>query len=292
MISIFAKPTFLNVNSSQPFVYNGQEPKRGHLMRVSSMIRGDQIADAVGAKFNPESGYENDVCIYVKPHLKKDNMDFKFEGRKSYIDIIDGHNLGQLMIKYPKVGVIVCSKADEKTMGAVIPNEIVFIPQHHCNFKRETRWTEGGEVTLKKIGMIGTEDAFDFIPKEIEEGLKERGIELIKFSKFFTREDIINFYKSIDLQMIWRPYRKVLSNPLKIVNASSFGIATIAYDEEAFKEVQGCYWGVNSPEQFLAQLDILIEHPSIMLPTIHRCIEKAEFYHIDNVAKMYKELDK
>ena len=122
MISIFAKPTFININPNEAFkdrtkpIPNG----RGHLMRVSSMIRGDQIADHIGAKFNPEKGYKKDICIYVKPQVRKGD-DFVFEGRKNYIDIVDGHNLGELAKMHPEVGVITCSEADTKTMKSCIP---------------------------------------------------------------------------------------------------------------------------------------------------------------------------
>ena len=130
MISIFAKETFLNINPSEPLRLRTKPiPEgRGHAMRVSSMIRGDQIADEIGAKFNPTEGYENDTCIYVKPMVRKGD-DFKFKGKKIYLDIVDGHNLGQLMIKYPEVKVIVCSDIDKITMSSCIPNEIVVIPQ-------------------------------------------------------------------------------------------------------------------------------------------------------------------
>ena len=42
----------------------------------SGIIRGEQVAHKLGAKLNPTSGYEDDVCIYVKgippiPFLKK-----------------------------------------------------------------------------------------------------------------------------------------------------------------------------------------------------------------------------
>jgi len=69
MISIFAKPPFM----------------MRHLQRVSSIVRGEQIAAYMGnARLNPESGYENDTCIYVKPHIKRGN-DYKFDRTKSHI---------------------------------------------------------------------------------------------------------------------------------------------------------------------------------------------------------------
>lgn len=286
-ISIFAKQAFLNVNPSQTYIHNGEKPKRGHLMRVSSMIRGDQIADRIGARYNPTEGYQDDVCIYVKPHLKKNNMDFHFEGKKAYIDIVDGHNLGHLMKRYPEVGVIVCSKADYDTMKAELTNEIVLIPQHHCNFDRIVREREG----ITRIGMIGEENAFEWLPAGLERELKERGIELVKFSKFFTRADIIDFYMGIDIQIVWRPYKKVLSNPLKIVNASSFGIPTVALDEKAFWEMKGCYIPVDNMESLLFAIDRLKE-PWLYWTYSTACLAKSEEYHIDNIGELYKNLDK
>jgi len=284
-ISIFAKRAFTNVNPGQEFEYKGAPPKRGYLMRVSSMIRGDQIADYIGAKLNPTSGYENDVCIYVKPHIKKGDMDFKFEG-KPYLDIVDGHNLGQLMLKYPQVKVIVCSLADEKTMRSVIPNEITYIPQHHCNYGRVTRNRSG----ISTVGMIGTRDAFGFLPPELKPELAKRGIELLEYSQFFTRQDIIDFYTKIDVQVVWRPYKKLLSNPLKLVNASSFGIPTIALDEPAFKEMGDCYLPVHNLKGFLDALDTLRMSPEAYADYAGRCLVKSEDYHIDRVGKMYLEL--
>src|SRR3990167_10154547 len=194
MISIFAKPSFLNINPAEPFSLR-TKPPRGHLLRVSSTIRGDQIAEYIGAKLNPESGYENDVCIFVKPYIKKE-LDFKpyinFDiGKRSYLDIIDGANLAQVAHKHPEVGVIVCSQADYKIMSKELPNnKIVLIPQHHCNFDRIRRnWRE-----VKKVGVIGTRGAFPYLPKELRGELEKRGMELIEFSSFFTREDIIDFY--------------------------------------------------------------------------------------------------
>ncbi len=287
MISIFAKPAFLNVNPAEPFTLRTKPVRSGHLMRVSSMIRGDQIADQIGAKLNPTEGYENDVCIYVKPMVRKGD-DFEFKGKKTYLDIIDGHNLGQVLFKHPEVSGIVCSREDERIMKSVIPNEIIFIPQHHCNFNREVRTRN----EIKVVGVIGTAGAFPFLPGGLKEELAARGMELLEFSRFFSRQDIIDFYLKIDVQIVWRPYRKLLSNPLKLVNAASFGIPTIALDEEAFKEFKGCYIPVNTFEGFLGHLDTLRSYPALYADYSQKCIEKAEMYHIESVGKMYKELDR
>lgn len=285
MISIFAKPAFLNINPHEALKDRTKPIRGGHVMRVSSMIRGDQIADYLGAKLNPTSGYENDVCIYVKPMVRKGD-DFTFEG-KAYLDIIDGHNLGQLAQKHPEVGVITCSQADFDTMSKELSNKIYLIPQHHCNFERLKR----NSTEIKRIGVIGTAGAFPYLPEGLKEELTKRNIELVEFSRFFKRQDIIDFYMSIDLQIVWRPYKKILSNPLKIVNAASFGIPTIALDEPAFREFKGAYMPVDSLKMFLYCLDQMMEPNHSSYPMLSsNCLQKAEEYHIENVAKLYKEL--
>lgn len=288
MISIFAKRAFLNTSPNTEFEskelsYHG----RGHLQRVSSIIRADQIVERLGneARLNPTSGYEDDICIYVKPHLKK-GMDMVLSGKRSYIDIIDGHNLGELAKKHPETGVIVCSEADKELMENELSNKVVFIPQHHCNFERFKR----NSKVIKRIGMIGEENAFSYLPKGIKEYLETLGLELVTFSKFFERKDIIDFYMNIDLQLVWRPYKKILSNPLKIVNAMSFGVPTIALYEKAFKEVTGGYLACENEKQLIEHTQALLEYSSLYQTISDVGIKMSEKYHIDNVSKLYLEL--
>ncbi len=288
MISIFAKEAFLNTNPYSPFKYEGRKPKHGHLQRVSSMIRGTQIAEHTqGIRLNPLRDYENDVCIYVKPHIKKGTLDFNFEGKKNYIDIIDGHNLGQVAANYPDVGVIVCSQADMETMSGVIPNTVVYIPQQHVNFENIKRV----RTEVIRVGVIGTAGAFPYLPEDLKSELEKRGMELVLFSEFYTRQDIIDFYMSIDIQVVWRPYKKLLSNPLKLVNAASFGVPTIALDEKAFKEMGDTYIPVETSTALLYQIDCLKKYPVLYQDYSLKAIEKAKNYHIDYVGMMYNNLD-
>ena len=285
-ISFFAREAFLNTNPGEPLRIRTKPIRAGHIMRVSSLIRGSQIAEYMGAKFNPESGYENDTCIYVKPNVAKGD-DFIFEGKRAYLDIIDGANLAEVAKKHPEVGVIVCSEADEKIMTKELPNnKVILIPQHHCNFDRIRRnWRE-----VKKVGVIGTRGAFPYLPKELRGEFEKRGMELIEFSSFFTREDIIDFYLNIDIQVVWRPYKKILSNPLKIVNASSFGIPTIALDEKAFWELKSTYIPVGTVESLLDAIDKLTNDSQFYEDYALTSIERSEDYHIGKIAKLYQQL--
>ncbi len=288
-ISIFAKKAFLNTRPSQPFEYNGVKPRHGHLMRVSSMIRGDQIADVTGAKLNPESGFENDVCIYVKPVLDEKG-DFRYQGRKTFLDVGDGWAYVDFLSRHPEVGAIVGSEQDYIDLSEVVNNDIVLIPQQHCNFDRQKRKSQ----EVKVIGVVGTQKQFDYLPPDLKPKLQERGIELLTFSEFFTRQDIIDFYMKIDVQLVWRPWKKgkKLANPLKIVNAASFGIPTIALEEIHFREMGNCYIGINNLDELLDEIDRLVENRHYYQAYADLCLEKAEDYHIDRIAKLYMNLEK
>lgn len=288
-ISIFAKPAFLNVHPNQPFKYEGKPPRRGRLMRMSSITRGEQIADYIGARLNPTDSYQNDICIYVKPPYEPGD-DFVFEGKKAYLDICDVPVLIDVVKKHPEVAVISDSKMSFETLKAILPNKIVNIPEHHCNFERLRRKRK--EITT--VGCIRNSGSFKYMPKGIKERLSERGIELIEFDKIFTRADVVNFYLNIDIQIIWRPYmdssKNKLRNPMRIINASSFGIPTIMYEEKSAEEMEGCYIPVHTLDEFLAELDKLRSNPKLYEQYTKRCIEKSEEYHIENIAKLYKNL--
>lgn len=262
----------------------------GHLMRGSSIIRAEQIAEYLGAKINPIEGYENDICIYVKPSVKIFTAEFMkdlFRGKRNYLDIIDGYNwISYLSSINRDIPVIVCSQHDQEYLSSILDNEIVFIPQHSCNFERERKETR----EVKTIGIIGARLGNKQIPKDLEKRLNDIGLKLVVYSSFKRRSDIIKFYKSIDLQVIWRPWKKELSNPLKIVNAISFGVPTVALDELAFKELGGYYISVTNIEELISKIQMLKSNPELYRFYAEKGIVKSEEYHISNIAEIYKRL--
>ena len=282
-ISIFAKRAFRNVDHGQAF--EPSHARTGHLLRVSSMIRADQIVERLGARLNPTTCYHDDVCIYVKPHVKP-GEDFKFEGR-AYLDIVDGWDLVPLAQANPQVGVIACSDQDGALLRRTLPNPVTVIPQHHCNFDRAIH----GGWARNRVGVIGTREAFKHLPAGLEDEIRARGMLLECYSRFFTRQDVVDFYQRIDVQIVWRPYSMHLSNPLKIVNAAAFGVPTIALYESVFDEVRDCYVPVNGLVELLAALELFRSLPGMCADYERQCLVRAERYHIDNVAEMYRSLN-
>lgn len=271
-ISIFAKPSF---------------NRRGNrLGRTSSLIRAEQIAPLIGAKLNPASGFENDVCIYVKPHTSLLYNGIIRPAKNVYIDLIDGNNIVLYANKFPATQLIVCSQVDYGFLSRQ-ENKVVFIPQQHCNFERVKRTRD----KITTVGMIGANlENFELLWPEFEAKLQGLGLTFLPYTRFRNRLDVVNFYKNIDIQIVWRPWKKRLSNPLKLVNAASFGIPTIAFDEPALKELAGCYLPVTNLDEFMLELKKLIDLPELYSDLSKRCLLKAEKYHIDNVAKLYQKL--
>ncbi len=81
-----------------------------------------------------------------------------------------------------------------------------------------------------------------------------------------------------------------MSNPLKLVNAASFGVPTIALDEPAFYELSGAYLPVNTLDEFFFSLDTIKESNTLYNDYAQKCLEKSERYHIDSIAQLYRAL--
>jgi hypothetical protein len=272
-ISIFAKPA-------------SRSRIDDHLLRGSSLVRGEQVASRLGAKLNPVSGYENDICIYVKPSAPSLHTGKVKLARYSYIDVIDSDNVLYFVRQNPNVGVIICSQVDYDRLSQELYNKVVFIPQHHCNFERIKRDKE--EVVT--VGVIGAPGLIARFPKDLEKRLAKVGMKLLKYSAFRSRQDVVDFYRKIDIQLVWRPWPMNLSNPLKIINAASFGIPTIAFEESVFSEVDDCYIPVKTLDELIDQTLQLKIAPSLYTMYKDRCLDKAEEYHIDRIVNIYKKL--
>jgi hypothetical protein len=81
-----------------------------------------------------------------------------------------------------------------------------------------------------------------------------------------------------------------MGNPLKLVNGASFGVPTIALYEETFKELDGYYLPVKTLDEFFVELDKLRNNPVYYAYYSAKLIGKAEEYHIDKIAELYKQL--
>jgi hypothetical protein len=232
----------------------------------SGEIRGRQMAEHLEARLNPTDGYSNDLCIYVK---RKPPEDYP---RNSYLDILDGSGRLHWLDKHPDIGVIASSLSGHAYLEDRLGRKVVYIPQHHCNIERVPH-TKQWPLRLGVVG--GTSSMNDDLAKEFNINHWNPG----------TRLGVVEAYLQIDVQVIWRGLNRPLKNSLKIVNAAAFGIPTIALPEPGYQDVDGYYLPVKDKEQLADTLETLKDGWSQQ-----RLIEKAEEFHIDNVAKFYAGL--
>ena len=274
-LTIFAKP--------QHFFRNGIISHRyPHLYRTSSLVRGEQVAQYLGCKYNPTEGYEDDICIYVKPERKI--LDDIKDG--SYVDIIDDFHYLVLFENRPKINIIFTSQFHYDYFKDNIKNKSVCIPHHHCNFERAVR----DRKEIKNVGFIGNKRGLEASVEELEARLGEIGMNFITNYDFKDREDVIDFYKQIDIQLIWKKDNFLSHTPMKLTNASSFGIPTVSKLCDNFKELDGFYITAgDSLDSLIVEIEKLKDQ-DYYNSWSKKLIPEMERYHIENIVKLYKEL--
>jgi hypothetical protein len=273
-ISFFAKPAvFLGPSERYPY------PR---LQRGSSMIRGEQMAQYMGAKLNPETDYEGDLRIYVKPSTLDDIPD------GSYIDMLEEVGFIPMLEERPGLHVIVLSQAGKEFLEKRIGNQVVVIPQHHCNLEGFAR----GRKEITTVGVIGSRDSFDDPTGQFKDQAKEIGLEFSVCNSFRSRMEVCDFYKRIDIQVSWNTdvtRQKLFRDSLRIKNAASFGIPTVAFPEIPMKEFKGSYLQVETKKDLVGEVERLKEKDYYWMWS-EKAIKAAEAFHIGNIAQKYLEL--
>lgn len=272
MISIFARHAYLL----------GDEQNGLFLQRVSSRVRGEEIAQYLGAKLNPTKGFENDVCIYVKPMHQNNIKD------GSYIDLLDDLHAFERIKDRPGLKAIAMSVPHYEFLKKELKNEVVLIPHHHVNFERVLR----GKKRITTCGYVGVNNPkHRAINREVKSALTTINLNFDPLFLFQTRQDIIDYYKTIDIQVIgYFDHQDVpYYHATKIVNAASFGIPTVAGRRLGYKEFEKFYIPVNNMEELLTEVEKL-KDPKYYKKWAIKVARAAEKYHISKIAKLYRKL--
>jgi len=255
-------------------------PKK-HETYLSTEIRGRQMAQFLGARINPAKKHKNDVCIYLKPS----NLDGIEDG--DWVDILDGGKFIKKLKKRPGINLIAASKRSYDWLKNHLANKVVLIPHQHLNWERQKR-------ERKEVNTCGYTGSVSSIAREIygriEKAVREIGFDFVTCFKFRGREDAADFYKNIDILVIgaWElgDY-SIHKTPTKIINAASFGVPTVAYPLQSYKEIEGYYLPANNMKELLAGLKKLKAEYD-QWPD--KLIKMAEPYHIENIVKLYQKL--
>lgn len=252
-------------------------------------VRGYQIAEKLGARVNPKSDYENDICIFVKCYP------FENFPEKTYYDMGDQYPFAPWILAHPSAKVIAMSRVmREHIFEKVNRNDIILIPVHHCNYLCEVR--ERKEVSV--VGVIGGFRSFEPRKKRwLISTLKSIGIDYIEVNHPGSRELVVDFHKKIDIQIAFRPIRSTapltgkLGTSVKLINAGSFKIPTVSYPEPAFvDEFDGCFLSVNTLEELITGIKKLKEDPVFYKELSEKAWERSQKYHIDEIMPLYQKL--
>jgi hypothetical protein len=254
-------------------------------------IRGKQMADVLGGRFNPVSGYEDDCCVYVLGATPKDHI----EPRWTYHDVIDcGWARLSRVRGWKKGGIIAVSKVHVEALTEYFSGrDIYLIPQHHCNFKRDKR----PDRPPLRVGCIGGDSAVQWPHHAIARTLESDGMVWHFEDQFHRRSKVVEYYKNLDIQISFRPTHERDQaflrhmNCLKLSNAGSFGIPTISYPEPAYvaEWKNECLWA-DTMGEVIRKVKRLRDEPNLYSEMAARALAKAEEYHIDRIAPLYQAL--
>lgn len=258
----------------------------------SSFIRGRDIAEYLGAKYNQQIS-PDEVVISVKSVFDfKSNIDY-------YVDVVDSAHYLWAIAERPHIKVIAISHLAEQYISARLRNKTVIIPEYHCNFDNEIRVRD----EVKVVGYVGSLSNLNLDVEKLQAALYDRGLHLKVFScqttADATRKDIVEFYKGIDIQIAFRLPKieesmpPELKNPLKLANAGSFNIPTVCYPElNAVAECYGSFIHAYNEEDLVRKCVELRDSKAYYEEYAGRSHEVAKFYHIKKIAEFYRRLGK
>lgn len=258
----------------------------------SGEIRGRQIAAELQRRghdvaVDPGMLYRGDVVLCVKS-MPEDSA--VRHVARILMDVIDSPASLEWLKGHEKVEIVSIGRTHAAYMQELFPGRRVWLlPEHHCN-------REGARVRVEQprvVGYCGTLEGLQLKVDDIIKAIAPLGYELILNYDPPTREDVCRFYRCIDVQLCWRPSLSDprLKNPLKLVNAGSFGVPTIAWPEVSY--VEEC------PSEFLTALTL--DDVVGYLSNFRECsrgyrtwcdvaYQLSERYSLERVASMYEEV--
>jgi len=251
---------------------------------ISGRIRGEQIAQYAGFQLNPDTNnldWKNDACVYVKQIPRG--------GKRQYMDIVDHMPYVRVLQNHPEFKAIAISKTAYEYLTHKLKNEVFLVRQQHCNPNRIQRIRK--EVI--NVGFCGGGARFCEFESEVKEKFKKIGMNFTAYYHFHTQQDVINFYQNLDVQIVWRKPSEieVLKNPLKLSNAGSFGIPTVARAEDNFvAEYDGYFIPATSIDDMVDKVRQLRDDEKLYKEWSDKVKIRAEDYHISNIVKEYLKL--
>lgn len=268
----------------------------------SAEVRGNQVAEHLGERvFDELSGSSDgfsvkvdETVIFVK--CVPDNLAVLNDMSNVYFDIVDSDVPLQYIQQFPHVKVIVMSSMGKRYVNARVENPVTVIPQHHCNFENTVRCREDVSV----VGYVGSKLCLDLNVEYLRDRLAAINMEfktLFVEDKSTTREDVCEFYKNIDIQLVFRRPRCLngmppeLKDTLKIANAGSFKIPTVGYPELTYAEnAGGLFLAVTDVKSIPAVCETLKSNRDMYNLYATKVHQWSQQFDISYVGLLYKRL--
>lgn len=257
---------------------------------ASGDIRAKQIADYLHVPCDCNEVTSEDVVVFVKTappeHVIK-------HVKRCYLDVVDCYGVIDWLRNHPNVIPIAIGNMAKEYINAQLGrNDTVLIPEHHCNFEN----TLVNVSKPKTVGYIGYPESFHLDVDEVAVVLKRLGLRFLYCNDFKSRQDVIDFYRTIDIQFTYRVENTdnhlcpSLKNPLKVINASSFGIPSVCYPEPSYIKEGISFISANSFDSAIKLLFKLKNDNAMYNKYSNMAIQDAKRYHISNIAKLYEGL--
>ena len=263
--------------------------RRGQL---SAEIRGRQVGEALGGRLNPTEGFAEDVCIFVKAYPSNLLRERKIgPAGPTYLDLVDYSPALNWLMKHQSLPLIVSSKSGMAYLGERLSNPMTFIPQHHCNRERLHRPIRH----VQTVGYVGVDHAVTECRDSVTAAVEKMGLRMLWCTDFRHRQDVVDAYQQIDIQFTWRdgmPEKlEWLKNPMKIINAGSFGIPTVTKPEPSFEhECFGRYLSAPTIPEALEKIRMLQSNAVLYDSMAASAKALSESYHLDQILPLYRRL--
>lgn len=263
----------------------------------SGTIRGKQIAQYLNVGCDAHLN-SDDTVVLIKVMIQ--DIERSLDYFKSlWLDVVDGTGCIEQLYKYPSLnGIAIGQLAYSYIRNRIARNKLVLIPEHHCNFERYTR---NKDRDVRTVGAICYPGNFDLDTIEVKKAIESIGMEFKLETDITTREAVVDFYKDVDVQLCFRDWRgeglrepPELKNPLKLENAGSFRIPTVAFPEPNFLVDFGkdCFTAAYNLEEVVKRCQELKTSPSLYEDISERAYQRAQDFSIDKIAPLYLELEK
>jgi hypothetical protein len=266
-----------------------------HAEYASSMIRGKQIAERLECPLNEQFDISNPPkhIVFVKTAPMTEDLKRLLDTNATiWFDCVDSDQALELGVLSDRIKFIAIGETAKRYMQARVMNEVVVIPEHHCNLERCQRKLR--PFNTYTFGFIGYKENFCLDIDWVRSELKKINCRFLAgfMTKESTRADVVDFYLQLDAQVVFRVPRIVpnmppeMKNPLKVINAASFGLATVGYPECSYDEFP-LHFAATTPEDLVIQCERLSKTSPFYKTEL---LQKAEEYHLDNIIPIYEEV--